>query len=52
MVCYVFLIVQGLVPFDNLADTAEKCSDIFNEMELQDVVQGESFDTATCHVAV
>ncbi len=31
---------QGIVPFDNLADSAEKCGDVQGEMELEDVVQG------------
>ena len=34
------LCAQGSVPFDNLADSAEKCSDVLGEMELDDVVQG------------
>ena len=32
---------QGIVPFDNLADSVEKCGDILGEMELDDVIQGE-----------
>ena len=28
------------MPFDNLADSAEKCGDVLGEMELDDVVQG------------
>jgi hypothetical protein len=33
-------VAQGIVPFDNLADSAEKCGDVLGEMELEDVVQG------------
>lgn len=28
------------MPFDNLADSVEKCNDVLDEMELDDVVQG------------
>ena len=28
------------MPFDNLADSADKCSNVFNEMELDDVIHG------------
>lgn len=37
---HMLLCVQGSVPFDNLADSAEKCGDVLGEMELNDVVQG------------
>ena len=37
---YLYVSMQGLVPFDNLADSAEKCSDVLGEMELDDVIRG------------
>lgn len=33
------------MPFDNLADSTEKCDDVLSEMELDDVVQGLKFVT-------
>ena len=33
-------VAQGIVPFDNLADSAEKCGDVLAEREMDDVIQG------------
>ncbi len=35
--------VRGLVQFENLSDDKSRCEGVMDEMELEDVVQGERF---------
>ena len=34
--------LQGVLPFENLAESSNKCDDLMRDMQLDDVVQGHS----------